>query len=60
MQQNPKPDHEHCVDVQRAELLDAKQVGRNYFVEYTVTKPKQAKKHLLSMVALGNNGRHAP
>ncbi|KAK9794914.1 hypothetical protein WJX73_005447 [Symbiochloris irregularis] len=44
--------------VQLAELLNAKQVGKNYFVEYTVTKPKQSKRHLLSLVALGNNGRY--
>ena len=50
---------EQWVAMQRAELLNAKQVGRAYFVEYTVTKPKQPKKHLLSLVALGNNGRCA-
>ena len=45
--------------MQVARLLDARVQGRMYYVEYTVQKPKQSKKHLLSLVALGNNGRHA-
>lgn len=28
-----------------------------YFIEYTVKKPSQEQKHLLSAVALGFNGR---
>ena len=47
-----------CVQV--AELLAAKELGRMYYVEYTVQKAQEAKRHLLSLVALGNNGRHGP
>ena len=46
--------------MQLAKLLDAKNVGKMYFVEYTVQKGEQPKRHLLSLVALGNNGRQAP
>ena len=49
----------HCVSVllQEAKLLDAKSRNNIYFIEYTVKKPSQEEKHLLSAVALGFNGR---
>lgn len=42
--------------LQQAALINTKGLGTKYFVEYTVTKPSQAQRHLLSLVALGNNG----
>jgi len=39
-------------------LLDAKARNNMYFIEYTVKKPSQEQKHLLSAVALGFNGRY--
>lgn len=44
--------------VQEAKLLDAKARNNMYFIEYTVKKPSQEQKHLLSAVALGFNGRY--
>lgn len=44
--------------IQQAALINTKGLGTKYFVEYTVTKPSQAQRHLLSLVALGNNGTH--
>ena len=44
--------------LQEAKLLDAKSRNNMYFIEYTVTKPAQEQKHLLSAVALGFNGRY--
>ncbi|DBA85676.1 TPA: hypothetical protein ACH3X1_005248 [Trebouxia sp. C0004] len=43
---------------QEARLLDAKARNNMYFIEYTVKKPSQEQKHLLSAVALGFNGRY--
>ncbi|DBA88947.1 TPA: hypothetical protein ACH3X2_000177 [Trebouxia sp. C0005] len=43
---------------QEAKLLDAKAKNNMYFIEYTVKKPSQEQKHLLSAVALGFNGRY--
>ena len=39
-------------------MLDAKARNNMYFIEYTVKKPSQEQKHLLSAVALGFNGRY--
>ena len=47
---------DQCQVMQEAKLIDARVVGKMYYVEYTVLKPKQDKRHLLSLVALGNNG----
>jgi len=44
---------------QEATLLDAKSRNNMYFIEYTVKKPSQEQKHLLSAVALGFNGRYS-
>ncbi|KAL3146573.1 hypothetical protein ABBQ32_000813 [Trebouxia sp. C0010 RCD-2024] len=44
--------------VQEAKLLDAKSRNNMYFIEYTVKKPSQEEKHLLSAIALGFNGRY--
>lgn len=46
-----------CMLVQEAKLLDAKSRNNMYFIEYTVKKPSQEEKHLLSAIALGFNGR---
>lgn len=43
--------------MQEAKLIDAKSRNNMYFIEYTVKKPSQEEKHLLSAVALGFNGR---
>lgn len=43
--------------VQEAKLIDAKSRNNMYFIEYTVKKPSQEEKHLLSAIALGFNGR---
>jgi len=43
---------------QEAKLLQAKSQNNMYFIEYTVTKPAQEQKHLMSAVALGFNGRY--
>ena len=43
--------------VQEAKLLSAKANKDMYFIEYTVKKPSQDQKHLLSAIALGFNGR---
>lgn len=48
-----------CLSVQEAKLLDAKSRNNMYFIEYTVKKPSQEEKHLLSAIALGFNGRQA-
>ena len=45
--------------MQEAKLLEAKSRNNMYFIEYTVTKPAQEQKHLMSAVALGFNGRYA-
>lgn len=45
--------------MQEAKLIDAKSRNNMYFIEYTVKKPSQEEKHLLSAVALGFNGRQA-
>lgn len=39
--------------------MEAKSRNNMYFIEYTVTKPAQEQKHLMSAVALGFNGRYA-
>ena len=44
--------------LQEAKLIEAKARNNMYFIEYTVKKPSQEEKHLLSAVALGFNGRH--
>lgn len=41
-----------------AKLVDAKDVGGMYFVEYTVQKQPGPARHLLSLVSLANNGRY--
>ena len=46
--------------LQQAKLINAKALDKMYFVEYTIQKGEEPKKHLLSLVALGNNGRCAP
>lgn len=43
---------------QEAKLIEAKARNNMYFIEYTVKKPAQEQKHLLSAVALGFNGRY--
>jgi hypothetical protein len=43
-------------DVQEAKLLDAKDEGGMYTVEYTVLKDPVPQRHLLSRVAIGYNG----
>lgn len=43
--------------LQEAKLIEAKARNNMYFIEYTVKKPAQEQKHLLSAVALGFNGR---
>ena len=43
--------------LQEAKLLRAKNNNNMYFIEYTVKKPSQDEKHLLSAIALGFNGR---
>lgn len=45
--------------LQEAKLLEAKNFGNMYYVEYTVLKPQQPMRRLLSLVALGHNGRQA-
>ena len=42
--------------VQEAKLLDTKDEGGVYMVEYTVLKDPVPQRHLLSRVALGYNG----
>ena len=45
---------------QRAKLLDARELDRKYFLEYTVQKPEEDQpRHFLSAVSLGFNGRQA-
>lgn len=43
--------------IQVAKLLEAKEIGDYYFVEYTVVKDPDAR-HLFSLIALGFNGRY--
>ncbi|KAK9831107.1 hypothetical protein WJX74_003609 [Apatococcus lobatus] len=43
--------------VQEAQLLAAKETNKMYYVEYTFKKPEEEKRHLVSLIALGNNGR---
>lgn len=43
---------------QEAKLINAKNNNGMYFIEYTVKKPSQDEKHLLSAIALGFNGRY--
>lgn len=48
------------VRAQRAKLLDARELDRKYFLEYTVQKPEEDQpRHFLSAVSLGFNGRQA-
>ncbi len=44
--------------IQIAELVDAKSTGDKYNVEYTIEKRPGPKRHLLSAVILGYNGRY--
>ena len=44
--------------MQEAQLLAAKESNKMYFVEYTFKKPNDQKRHLVSLVAFGNNGRY--
>ena len=46
-----------CLCVQIAELVDCKNTGDTYEVEYTVQKLPGPKRHLFSSVRLGSNGR---
>mmetsp|Transcript_32571 Transcript_32571/g.39415 ORF Transcript_32571/g.39415 Transcript_32571/m.39415 type:complete len:111 (-) Transcript_32571:152-484(-) len=43
---------------QKAVLVDAKDRSGMYFVDYTLEMPGEFSRHLLSVVALGNNGRY--
>ncbi|KAK9868584.1 hypothetical protein WJX84_001021 [Apatococcus fuscideae] len=43
--------------VQEARLIGAKETSKMYYVEYTFRKPSEQERHLVSLVALGNNGR---
>lgn len=49
-------EHHHLL-AQVVKLVDAGARGDSYFVEYTVQKMPEAKKHLYSQLALGYNGR---
>ena len=44
--------------MQEAQLLAAKESNKMYYVEYTFKKPEDQKRHLVSLIALGNNGRY--
>ncbi|KAK9803148.1 hypothetical protein WJX72_002303 [[Myrmecia] bisecta] len=44
--------------VQLASLVGTKDLSGAYFVDYTVTKPGESKRHLLSVIAMGWNGRY--
>ena len=55
---HPRSVRAGLVKLQEAKLLQAKSQNNMYFIEYTVTKPAQEQKHLMSAVALGFNGRY--
>lgn len=44
--------------LQIAKLVDAKERNSMYFVEYTVEKEPEAARHLLSLLAMGYNGKY--
>lgn len=45
---------------QIAKLLDAKDQGDTYLVEYTIEKPPEPQRYLLSLVSLAPNNRWVP
>lgn len=47
-----------CAVLQIAKLLDAQDTGDKYIVEYTIEKPPEPQRYLLSLVTLSFNGTY--